>query len=81
MAFGFLTGLRFDGRECGFPESQEALHQFDDILPAQCSMCGDDNLKIHFVDLERQSRLAPPVNWTTAVENYISPNNTLESLP
>ncbi|XP_049926248.1 uncharacterized protein LOC126406111 isoform X1 [Epinephelus moara] len=57
---------RFGGRECGFPVPQEALHQFNGILPAQHSLCGDDNLQIHFADLERQSGLVPPVNWTTA---------------
>lgn len=70
--FSFLTSLRFGGRECGFPVPQEAIHQFDGILPAQHSLCGDDNLQIHFADLERQSGLVPPVNWTTAVQNYIS---------
>ena len=54
---------------------QEAIHQFDDILPAQHNLCGDDNLQIHFADLERQSGLVPPVNWTTAVQNYISLKN------
>ncbi|XP_053274006.1 uncharacterized protein LOC128436266 [Pleuronectes platessa] len=66
---------RFDGRECGFPVSQEALHQFDDLLPAPRSLCGDVDLQSHFADLERQSGLALPVNWTTAVVNYISLKN------
>lgn len=73
--FSFLTGLRFVGRECGFPVPQKALHQFDGILPGQHSLCGDDNLKIRFADLERQSALVPPVNWTTAVQNDISLKN------
>ncbi|KAF1379030.1 hypothetical protein PFLUV_G00196960 [Perca fluviatilis] len=63
---------RFGGRECGFPVSQDALHQFDDILPAQRSLCGDGNLEMHFAEMEQQSGLAPSLNWTTAVENYIS---------
>ena len=36
---------------------------------------GDDNLQIQFADLERKSGLVPPVNWTTAVQNYISLKN------
>ncbi|AWP12639.1 putative fibrinogen C domain-containing protein 1-like [Scophthalmus maximus] len=67
--------LMFVGRECGFPVPQKALHQFDGILPGQHSLGGDDNLKIRFADLERQSALVPPVNWTTAVQNDISLKN------
>lgn len=52
IVFQFLTGLRF---KCGFSESQEALHHFGDTLPALCSLCDDDNLQIHFADLERQN--------------------------
>ena len=55
--------------------SQEALHQFDDLLPAQRSLCGDVDLQSHYADLERQRGLALPVNWTTAVVNYISLKN------
>ncbi|CAI5677978.1 unnamed protein product [Oreochromis niloticus] len=66
---------RYGGRQCGFQVPQEILHQFDDILPAQYSLCGDDNLQVHFTNLERQSELPRPVNWTTAVENYITLKN------
>nr|XP_055036971.1 uncharacterized protein LOC129424369 [Misgurnus anguillicaudatus] len=66
---------RFNARDCGFPVSQEVLQEFEDILPEQRSLCGDDNLQVHFANLQTQSRLAPPVNWTTAVENYISLKN------
>nr|XP_023008579.1 uncharacterized protein LOC106674987 [Maylandia zebra] len=66
---------RYGGRECGFQVPQDILHQFDDILPAQYSLCGDDNLQVHFTNLERQSELPRPVNWTTAVENYITLKN------
>ncbi|XP_034068664.1 uncharacterized protein LOC117544015 isoform X7 [Gymnodraco acuticeps] len=68
---------RFGGRECGFPVSWEALHHFDGIMQAssQYNLCGDENLEMHFVDLQRRSGLAPPVNWTAAVQNYISMKN------
>ncbi|XP_039866540.1 uncharacterized protein LOC120720815 isoform X2 [Simochromis diagramma] len=66
---------RYGGRQCGFQVPQDILHQFDDILPAQYSLCGDDNLQVHFTNLERQSELPRPVNWTTAVENYITLKN------
>ncbi|KAL4008606.1 hypothetical protein ACER0C_002458 [Sarotherodon galilaeus] len=66
---------RYGGRECGFQVPQEILHQFDHILPAQYSLCGDDNLQVHFTNSERQSELPQPVNWTTAVENYITLKN------
>ncbi|KAI7789441.1 hypothetical protein IRJ41_025689, partial [Triplophysa rosa] len=62
---------RFNARECGFPVSEEVLLEFEDILPAQRSLCGDDNLQLNFEDLQRQGGLVPPVNWTDAVENYI----------
>ncbi|KAF3844484.1 hypothetical protein F7725_007647 [Dissostichus mawsoni] len=57
--------------------SWEALHHFDGIMQAssQYNLCGDENLEMHFVDLQRRSGLAPPVNWTAAVQNYISMKN------
>ena len=55
--------------------SKEALHQFDDLLRAQRSLCGDVNLQNHFADLERHSGLALPVNSTTAVVNCITLKN------
>ena len=75
--FQCMTGLRFGGRECGFPVSWEALHHFDGIMQAssQYNLCGDENLEMHFVDLQRRSGLAPPGNWTAAVQNYMSMKN------
>ncbi len=55
--------------------SQEVIQEFEDILPPQRSLCGDGNLQVHFSDLQRQSGLSPPVNWITAVENYITLKN------
>ncbi|XP_067301218.1 uncharacterized protein [Pseudorasbora parva] len=66
---------RFDARDCGFPVSQEVIQEFEDILPLQRSLCGDGNLQVHFENLQRQNGLYPPVNWITAVENYITLKN------
>ncbi len=55
--------------------SQEVIQEFEDILPLQCSLCGDSNLQVHFSNLQRQSGLSPPVNWITAVENFITLKN------
>ncbi|KAI7789248.1 hypothetical protein IRJ41_004186 [Triplophysa rosa] len=62
---------RFNARECGFPVSEEVLREFENILPAQRSLCGDDNLHLDFKNSQRLGGLVPPVNWTDAVENYI----------
>ncbi|ROL50293.1 hypothetical protein DPX16_19097 [Anabarilius grahami] len=66
---------RFNARDCGFPVSQEVIQEFEETLPLQRSLCGDGNLQVHFEDLQRQNGLHPPVNWITAVENYITLKN------
>ncbi|KAI4828668.1 hypothetical protein KUCAC02_022747, partial [Chaenocephalus aceratus] len=77
IGFVYPAYYSFGGRECGFPVSWEALHHFDGIMQAssQYNLCGDENLEMHFVDLQRRSGLAPPGNWTAAVQNYISMTN------
>lgn len=67
----FLCGLRFGGRDCGFPVDPQVLQEFKDLLPPTNSLCGDANLQAYFANLERQSQLVPPINWPAAVDNYI----------
>ncbi|XP_026119239.1 uncharacterized protein LOC113098401 [Carassius auratus] len=62
---------RFGGRDCGFPVDPQVLQEFKDLLPPTNSLCGDANLQAYFANLERQSQLAPPINWPAAVDNYI----------
>lgn len=51
--------------------SPESLNEFKSLRPAPHSPCGDNDLQIHFEDLQRQNGLALPVSWVTA-ENYIT---------
>ncbi|XP_059930116.1 uncharacterized protein LOC132473851 [Gadus macrocephalus] len=62
---------RFGGRDCGFQVDPQVLQEFKDLLPPTNSLCGDDNLQ-YFANLERQSQLAPPINWPAAVDNYLT---------
>lgn len=66
---------RFDGRQCGFPLSREALNPFHDIVATRQSRCGDEQLDVVLANLEQQSGLIPPTNWATAVEFYMALKN------
>lgn len=74
--FGHLSVLapRFNGRNCGFPASPQALSQFDSLMPAPAPATagGDDEQQTRFEELQRQSGLTPPLQWESAVENYIT---------
>ncbi|KAG9263170.1 hypothetical protein AMEX_G23174 [Astyanax mexicanus] len=72
----YYLSERFSGRNCGFAVSQLTLNQFDTMVPDHFSLCGDDNHQNHFEELQRQSGLTAPTDWTEAVEHYI----TLKSL-
>ncbi|CAL8241411.1 unnamed protein product [Gadus morhua 'NCC'] len=63
---------RFGGRDCGFQVDPQVLQEFKDLLPPTNSLCGDDDLQAYFANLERQSQLAPPINWPAAVDNYLA---------
>lgn len=67
--------FRFDGRQCGFPLSREALNPFHDIVATRQSRCGDEQLDVVLANLEQQSGLIPPTNWATAVEFYMALKN------
>ncbi|CAL8383243.1 unnamed protein product [Gadus morhua 'NCC'] len=63
---------RFGGRDCGFQVDPQVLQEFKDLLPPTNSLSGDDDLQAYFANLERQSQLAPPINWPAAVDNYLA---------
>ncbi|XP_028456051.1 uncharacterized protein LOC114570053 [Perca flavescens] len=66
---------RFNGRNCGFPASTQTLSQFDSLMPAPATPGGEDEQQTRFEELQRQSGLTSPLQWESAVENYITLKN------
>lgn len=71
----FVLPPRFNGRNCGFPTSAQALSQFDTLMPLPATPGGDDEQQTRFEELQRQSGLSPSLQWESAVENYITLKN------
>lgn len=69
---------RFNGRNCGFPASTEALSQFNSLMPAPATPAGDEEQQTRFEELQRQSGLTHPLQWESAVENYITLKNMVD---
>ncbi|XP_055020900.1 uncharacterized protein LOC110160159 isoform X2 [Boleophthalmus pectinirostris] len=59
---------RFHGRNCGFPTSSQTVHHLYSLLPARTT---HDELQPIFDELRRQRGLAAPLQWESAVENYV----------
>ncbi|XP_024117477.2 uncharacterized protein LOC112139011 [Oryzias melastigma] len=67
---------RFDGRNCGFPTSAEAITRFSSQMPPATTLDSDEeDLEAHFSQLQRQSGLPTPLDWEAATENYIKLKN------
>ncbi|XP_041864343.1 uncharacterized protein LOC121654328 [Melanotaenia boesemani] len=65
---------RFNGMNCGFPASPQTVSQLERHVPAPAAPDGDSD-QHDFEELQRQSGLAPPLQWQPAVENYITLKN------
>lgn len=70
-----LSAHRFNGRNCGFPASTQALSQLESLMPLPATPGGDSDQQTHFEELQRQSGLTPSQQWESAVENYITLKN------
>ena len=75
LDFFFVHAPRFNGRNCGFPASTQTLSQFDSLMPAPATPGGEDEQQTRFEELQRQSGLTSPLQWESAVENYITLKN------
>ncbi|XP_051798985.1 uncharacterized protein LOC127532017 [Acanthochromis polyacanthus] len=65
---------RFDGTNCGFPASAETLTDITSIMPVPATPGGDEHETL-FGELQQQSGLRAPLQWESAVENYITLKN------
>ncbi|KAL7371569.1 hypothetical protein ABVT39_001257 [Epinephelus coioides] len=65
---------RFDGSNCGFPASAQTLNHITSIMPVPATP-GEDEHETLFGELQRQSGLTAPLQWESAVENYITLKN------
>ncbi|KAE8277943.1 hypothetical protein D5F01_LYC23869 [Larimichthys crocea] len=65
---------RFDGSNCGFPASAQTLNYITNIMPVP-AVAGRDEHENLFEELQRQSGLRAPLQWESAVDNYITLEN------
>lgn len=71
----FVLPPGFNGRNCGFPTSAQALSQLDALMPLPATPGGDDEQQTRFEELQQHSGLSPSLQWESAVENYITLKN------
>lgn len=62
---------RFNGRNCGFPATTQTLNHLDSIMPLPATPGGVGQEQTRFEELRRQCGLTAPLQWESAVENYI----------
>uniref|UniRef100_A0A3P9IEL3 Integrase core domain-containing protein n=1 Tax=Oryzias latipes TaxID=8090 RepID=A0A3P9IEL3_ORYLA len=67
----YYVPQRFDGSNCGFPASAQTLNHITSIMPVPATPGGDEHETL-FGELQQESGLRAPVQWESAVENYIT---------
>ncbi|XP_076002269.1 uncharacterized protein LOC143004144 isoform X2 [Genypterus blacodes] len=70
----YYVPQRFDGSNCGFPASAQTLNHITSIMPVPATPAGDEHETL-FGELQRQSGVRAPLQWESAVENYITLKN------